>query len=238
MGDAGLVSRLFDVLQIPPAWRRRLKRGLAKGQSLAAILDGTPVIRSDHSGVIAALTGTDQQGARALVEDLLSIAGIATVGGRSAAEIAERFLGQVASKAAPVFGDEQRHVLDRFMAITGHPDEASKALRDLAHETRYDLGQALDLFDERANFIAAHDVGPDRLVFDAAFARDLDYYTGFTFEVRPRDRYVSGAPQAASPAVVGGGRYDRLAEALGSPVPVAAVGASIFVERIGTGGER
>ena len=233
MGDAGLVSRLLDVLQIPPAWQRRLKRGLAKGQPLATILEGTPTAGRDHSGVIAALTGTDQQGARALVEDLLSIAGIATVGGRSAAEIADRFLGQVASKASPAFGTEQRQVLERFLAITGHPDRAAKALRALAAETRYDLSQVLDLFDERADYIAVHDLGPERLVFDASFARDLDYYTGFTFEAHPRAGF--GEAEKAAAAVIGGGRYDRLAQALGSAVPVAAVGASIFVERIGAG---
>ncbi|MFO1168260.1 MAG: hypothetical protein U1E19_09110 [Rhodoblastus sp.] len=37
----------------------------------------------DHSGVLAALEGADKRGARALVEDLLSIAGISSVGGRS-----------------------------------------------------------------------------------------------------------------------------------------------------------
>jgi len=43
---------------------------------------------------LAALTKVDPSDARRLVEDLLSIAGITAVGGRSAAEIAERFLDQ------------------------------------------------------------------------------------------------------------------------------------------------
>ncbi len=48
--------------------------------------------------------------------DLLSIAGITAVGGRSVGEIADRFLGQVAQGAAPDFGDERRRVLDAFFA--------------------------------------------------------------------------------------------------------------------------
>jgi len=54
--------------------------------------------------------------------------------------------------------------------------------------------------------------------------RGLDYYTRTTFEV------VSGAVGAQS-AVVAGGRYDGLVEALGG-APVAGTGFAIGVERI------
>lgn len=232
MGDAGLLARVFAVLQVPPMWQRRVKRALDTGQMLDAAFADPPAIGNDHSGVIAALTGTDQTGARALVEDLLSIAGIATVGGRSAAEIAERFLSQVASRAAPAFGAEQREMLARFLAIEAHPDVAARQLRAFAAEAHLDLGAALDLFDERANFIAANGISADRLVFDAAFGRNLDYYTGFTFEARAAGAALHGP---AEDVVIGGGRYDRLAQALGSAAPVAAVGASIWVERIAPG---
>ncbi len=233
LGDAGVLARLFTVLEIPAHWQRRLKRGLGRGASVAAILDDAPVLGSDHSGVVAALTGTDHQGARALVEDLLSIAGIATVGGRTASEIAERFLQQVAHRSSPSFGDERRQVLERFLSITGRPDDASQALRALADDTQYDLGWALDLFDERANFVAAQGIDPDSLTFDAAFARNLDYYTGFIFEARHRGGFTGQRKQGPDEVVIGGGRYDGLAQALGSPEPVPAVGAAIFVERIG-----
>ena len=44
--------------------------------------------------MLAALANSDPKGARALVADLLSIAGISTVGGRTVGEIADRFLEQ------------------------------------------------------------------------------------------------------------------------------------------------
>ena len=50
----------------------------------------------EYQGVLAALAGSDPKAAHHLVTDLLSIAGIAAVGGRSVAEIAERFLEQAA----------------------------------------------------------------------------------------------------------------------------------------------
>lgn len=229
MGDAGLLARLLDVLAVPPNWQRRLKRGLDKGLDLSSVLADRPPVGADHSGVIAALTGTDQQGARALVEDLLSIAGIVSVGGRSASEIADRFLTQVAAKGSPVFGREQRQVLERFLAIAGHPDDASAQLRALAADARLDLDAALDLFDERNNFIAVHEPSVARLVYEASFARNLDYYTGFVFEARHGSPTAGGKPGAV---VIGGGRYDRLAQSLGAREPIPAVGASIWVERI------
>ncbi|WP_131116031.1 ATP phosphoribosyltransferase regulatory subunit [Lichenihabitans psoromatis] len=227
VGDAGLVSRVFQALRLPESWQRRLRRGLDKGQTIDTIMNGAPSAIGDHSGVLAALTGTDQKGARALVEDLLSIAGIASVGGRSAAEIAERFLVQVANKASPAFADEQRHSLDRFLAIDGSLDDASAKLRAWARETGLDLGDALDLFDDRINFMAACDIDMDALVFEASFGRNLDYYTGFVFEARR-----PGAVQEGDDVLIGGGRYDRLAEQLGSREPIAAVGASIWVDRL------
>ena len=223
LGDAGLVSALLDAIDLPPLWQRRLKRGLEKGQGLDAVLRGAPTRRAEHSGLLAALAGAEGKDAHALVADLLAIAGIAAVGGRSVGEIADRFLAQVAQGAAPDFGDERRRVLAAFFAVTGEPDRASGQIRALAEEAGLDLGRALDLFDERTGFIAAQGVDLGRLVFRTAFARNLDYYTGFVFEAH-----------AASPEgpVIGGGRYDRLAQALGSADPVPAVGASIWLDRL------
>ena len=223
LGDAGLVSALLDAVGLPPLWRRRLKRGLEKGQGLDAVLRGAPAARAGHSGLLAALAGSDGAGAHALVADLLSIAGIATVGGRSVGEIADRFLSQVAQGAAPELGDERRAVLGRFFAVSGDPDRASGQLRALAEEAGLDLGRALDLFDERTGFMAAQGIDLGRLAFRTAFARNLDYYTGFVFEAH-------GAHPDGP--VIGGGRYDRLAQALGARESVPAVGATIWLDRL------
>lgn len=232
LGDAGLLARLLEVLEVPAHWQRRLKRGLERGLGAAVVREETPAATADHSGVIAALSGADQRGARALVEDLLSIAGIVSVGGRSAGEIADRFLNQVADRASPAFGVEQRQILERYLSIVDHPDDAALELRRLASAAKLDLEAALDLFDERTNFLAVHELSVERIVFDAAFARNLDYYTGFVFEARHAPR--TGQDPAI---VIGGGRYDRLAQALGSADPVAAVGASIWVDRLSPAAE-
>ena len=155
--------------------------------------------------------------------DLLSIAGIATVGGRSTAEIADRFLSRVAERAGPGFAGERRAVLEAFLAVRGDPDRASGALRALARDADLDLNRALDLFDERTGFIASHGVDLSRLGVRTAFARNLDYYTGFVFEAHGAN------PEGP---VLGGGRYDRLALSLGASGEIPAVGAAIWLDRL------
>ena len=222
IGDAGLFSRLLEALDLPPQWRRRIARGHSQGKSLDTIvspgLNGT-----DHSGVLGVLEGADKQGARALVEDLLSIAGVAPAGGRSPAEIADRFLEQAALKAGSGFSAEKRAVIEQFLGVEGDPNKASAQLRALAASANLDLSAALDSFDKRLGFIAAQGLDAARLHFAARFTGNLDYYTGFVFEAHEQG--------AAEPAI-GGGRYDQLPQALGAEKPIAAVGAAIWIGRL------
>ena len=82
--------------------------------------------------MLAALAGSDPKGAHALVTDLLSIAGITAVGGRSVGEIADRFLEQARSAPARRLPRDMRALIERFLAIAGDPDEAAAELRALA----------------------------------------------------------------------------------------------------------
>jgi ATP phosphoribosyltransferase regulatory subunit len=225
-GDNGLIRDLVAALDLSPQWQRRILRGHAQDKSLDAIL-AQPMNgkRSDHTGVLAALEGVDKQGARALVEDLLSIAGISSVGGRSVAEIADRFLEQAALKAGEDFPAEHHAVLKEFLDIETDPDQASGRLRQLAATTGLDLGVALDRFDARLGFMAARGLDVADFTFSTRFARDLEYYTGFVFEAFDRTR-----PQEEP--IVGGGRYDGLLKALGGEGDIGAVGAAIWIERL------
>ncbi|MEN9708673.1 MAG: hypothetical protein RIQ68_1081 [Pseudomonadota bacterium] len=225
IGDAGLFARLLEALDLPPVWLRRIRRGHALGQELAKILDREDNgSTADHSGVLAALAGADRNGARALVQDLLSIAGISSVGGRSANEIAERYLEQASAQAGGGVTQEKRAILESFLKIAGDPAQASSAMRKLAKDAKLDLDAVLDGFDARLNFIAARKVETARLSFSAGFARNLDYYTGFVFEAF--DDKGDARP------VVGGGRYDRLMTTLGASAEIPAIGAAIWCDRL------
>jgi ATP phosphoribosyltransferase regulatory subunit len=231
LGDAGLFDAVLDRLEIPPAWRRRLRRGVARGRGLDAIFNRPSQGALAQAGVLAALESADHAGAKALVEDLLAIAGIETVGGRSAGEIADRFLEQAALRSGEPIEAEKRAALEAFLTISGDPDQAAVELRRLADSARLDLGAALDAFELRNGFIAARGVAIEAVRFSAAFVRDFDYYTGFVFEAHDPD-----APGAKT--ALAGGRYDGLARRLGAAEDIPAVGAAITLDRLANGGER
>jgi ATP phosphoribosyltransferase regulatory subunit len=87
IGDVALFAALVAALDLPSAWKRRLIKDFNRKANLAQDLDrlvlGGNNARPEYQGVLAALAGSDPKGAHALVTDLLSIAGITAVGGRS-----------------------------------------------------------------------------------------------------------------------------------------------------------
>ncbi len=230
IGDVALFANLIAGLDLPAAWKRRLIKDFNRKANLAQDLDrlvlGGANERPEYQGVLAALAGSDPKAAHALVTDLLSIAGISAVGGRSVGEIADRFLEQSALGASARLPRDVRALIERFLAIAGDPDEAAADLRALAAEGNMTaaLNPALDLFESRAGFLAAQGIDLKRVRFSTAFGRGFDYYTGFVFELTDAAR--TGDP------LVAGGRYDGLLTLLGAQAPIPAIGFAVWIERL------
>ncbi len=222
LGDMGLLDAVIEALRLPATAKRRVMRAVVSGRGLAGLNASENGSAPEHAGLLAALEGQAPQAARAFVEDVLSIAGITSVGGRSAGEIAERFLERAANRSGLV-PEEAREVLGRYLAITGDPDAAAVAVRALARDAGLDLDAALAAFEERVGFMAARGLDVGAFGFRADFARNLDYYTGFIFEA-----HAAGGERP----LAGGGRYDRLLQHLGAPGPTPAVGCAFWPDRI------
>ncbi|MGO9263510.1 MAG: ATP phosphoribosyltransferase regulatory subunit [Candidatus Binataceae bacterium] len=227
VGDVGLFSAFVAALDLAPAWKRRLVKDFNRKWSLAHDLDQLALAAAsgppEYQGVLAALAGSDPKAAHHLVTDLLSIAGIEAVGGRSVAEIAERFLEQAALGAGTRLPRETRALIERFLAVRGDPDEAAGALRALAADAKISLGPALDLFETRTGFLAARGVNVGAIHFSTAFGRGFDYYTGFVFELH--DARAKGP-------LIAGGRYDGLLARLGARDTIPAVGFAASIEEL------
>lgn len=226
-GDVALFNALLDALDLYPVWRRRLVKDFHRKISLEQDLEGlartTATTRSEYEGVLAALAGSDRKAALAFVTDLMSIAGTINVGGRTTAEIADRFLEQSTLKGGALPRDAIT-VLKRFLSISGNPDDAIAELRALTADAKLDLAGAIDQFESRIGFMAARGIDVKNTRFSTAFGRGLDYYTGFEFELHHKGN-------GAEP-LVAGGRYDGLMTQLGSPAPIPAVGFSVWVDAL------
>jgi ATP phosphoribosyltransferase regulatory subunit len=231
IGDVGLFSAFIAALDLAPAWKRRLIKDFNRKSSLKHDLNQLTLAAADHppeyQGVLAALAGSDPKAAHALVTDLLSIAGIATVGGRSVAEIADRFLEQATLNAPARLPQETRALIERFLSVAGDPDDAAAILRALTADAKISLGPALDLFETRTGFLAARGLDVRAVKFATDFIRGFDYYTGFVFELHNA---------AADNPLVAGGRYDGLLTRLGAPEAIPAVGFAASVEALAAAG--
>ena len=220
IGDSALFGAVLAALDLSPPWRGRLARNFGDRARLDALIahanGGAPVYGTAGRGTRAA--------ARRHAAELLEATGLATIGGRTADEIADR----VAEKSviAAGIGARPAKVLGRFLAIAGSPAKSLTALRTLARRESLDIDKAIDRFEARTEALVHHGVDLRRLSFAADFGRRLDYYTGFVFEVHDTNRTEIGQ-------VVGGGRYDRLMALIGAGEAVPAVGFSVWLDRIG-----
>src|SRR5438034_11719017 len=157
-GDVALFTALIDALNLYPVWRRRLIKDFNRKVSLTDDIERLTLAaapgRNEYEGVLAALAGSDRKAALALVTDLMSIAGTTNVGGRTVAEIADRFLEQSTLKGGALPRDALA-IIKRFLAITDNPDASIAQLRALASDAKLDISAAIDQFESRVGFMAA-----------------------------------------------------------------------------------
>lgn len=232
MGDLALFDALVDALDIPGGWRSRLKRHFWRPdyfRELVARLAGNGGESggaNERAGLLAALSAFDGQSARGIIADILDLAKISPVGGRSIDEIAERFLERAADANAAPLSKETAALIEAFLALSLAPRDAARTIRDLTHGAGISIDRELDALERRFEALERRGVDLSRARFETGFGRTLEYYTGFVFELR-----ASGMTGEAG-AIAGGGRYDGLLQSLGAPSRVPAVGCAITLERL------
>lgn len=231
MGDLSLFEALVNALDIPAGWRSRLKRHFWRPDYFQDMLEemsgaqrATPLAVS-RVARLAAIGKLDEQQARALVEETLELANISVVGGRSIAEIAERYYEQAVSAAADPLSRETAALINHFLALNVAPQDAAKTIAELAKEAGITLAVQIEALNRRFDLLQAAGVDLSKARFATSFGRKLEYYTGFVFELQV-------ASLGESSVIAGGGRYDGLLQSLGAPGRVPAVGCAVTVERL------
>ncbi len=230
IGDVGLFFELINELDIPELWRARLKRYIWQPNEFQSLLKRLSA-NSDNdrggpgSGLLNALSNLDEDEARAALSDVLELAQIETVGGRTIDEITERLLNQAAEFRADALPQEIVKLVNDYLRIAGRPKLALAKIRALTKKAKVNIGSSLRTFEKRLEYISDCGIKPSNLQFDADFGRNMEYYTGFVFELT--------VPALAENAqIAGGGRYDTLLRDLGAPRDVPAVGCMIRTERL------
>jgi ATP phosphoribosyltransferase regulatory subunit len=215
IGDLALFGALVDALALPRQWRLRLKRHFWRAGYVESLLYWL-----GHGDGTAKLPGT-----RAEIEALLDQQGDAPAAGRSRADIIARALDRAAEAATLRLDPAMADAIAKLLDISGPAEQALAEVRALLKTTGIDLERELSAMDARLATLKSLGVAPERVQFTAHFGRNMEYYTGFVFELWGRDR--EGPVQVA-----GGGRYDTLLESLGAKQPVSAIGCAIRTERL------
>jgi ATP phosphoribosyltransferase regulatory subunit len=215
MGDLALFNALVDALALPAGWRSRLKRHFWRAGYVESLLYWL-----GHGDGKAKLPGTREE-----IEALLDARGDAPMAGRTREDIISRALDRAAEAANLRLDAKVADAVAQLLDISGPAEEALAKVRALLATAGINLDPQLAAMDARLATLKSLNIDPARVQFTAHFGRNMEYYTGFVFELWARDK--EGPVQIA-----GGGRYDSMMEMLGAKKPVSAIGVAIRTERV------
>src|SRR5690625_4787160 len=219
IGDLSIPFALLDALDMPALRRAALKRHFwrpARFQALIARACNPPEPSPTREALLEAARATAPADA---IRQLILAAG-EPVGARSGDEVIARARRLAAEAAEPPMQESEARLIAELMAVRERAPEAPAHLRRVLGANGVRIDAAIDRLEKRLTALEARGIDTDRLVFDAAFGRNLEYYDGFVFEMR--------APGGAiHPPLAGGGRYDAMTVRLGAASRVPAIGGMI-----------
>lgn len=226
VGDLGLFATLVDALEVPAQWRGRLKRHFWRVDYFDALLKrASSGVPTNTQRLLANIGTMSESEARSALEGMLDMFADAPHGARTREEIIDRLLEQAADAAAMRLDPRVAAVIARMLEITGPAPQALKDIRALTRAAGVDLEKPLVTMEAHLFALAGLGLDTDKVSFAARFGRNMEYYTGFVFELWSSD--AEGRVQVA-----GGGRYDTLLEALGERQSTPAIGFVIRTERV------
>jgi ATP phosphoribosyltransferase regulatory subunit len=230
IGDLGLFDAVLEAAEMPERWRRRLRHRFWRAKAFRAELKRltTSPARSAESlprALIQALDPADPAGAETLVAEHLEKEGIDVLGVRSVPEIAEGLLAVAADAKAAPLKQETAAMIDAYLEIKARAPDVPAQVAALVGTSAPGIATAVEAFERRCALLEQSGIGVAQVPFSGEFGRNFAYYSGLVFEV------MTPALGPASP-IAGGGRYDRLLQAVGAAVDVPAVGGAIHTERL------
>ena len=223
-GDLGLFSALLEDTDMPARWRQRLRHHFWRPHAVRELLDRFCAGRGAKRTSISPLVDRAAEGdALAVVDAEIAQRQLPLVGGRELPEIAARLANKAADRRETPLERTKADTLNAYLAIAGEASGIDAAFAAIAGGARFKA--ARDDYAKRLFEMEELGLNPRRFHFAAGFGRELEYYTGFTFQIE------ADTPHGPV-SVAGGGRYDNLLSDMGSPVAVPAVGCAIHTDRL------
>ncbi|MGB8816736.1 MAG: ATP phosphoribosyltransferase regulatory subunit, partial [Rhizobiaceae bacterium] len=226
LGDQTIFEAVLKALGLPRGWRMRLGRTFGNAALLKETLNQLSSERPlpNLGPDLAKLAGKGDAAklAKALADEM-SAKAFPAHAGRSAEDIAARLIEKT-ELASVKLTKRQFAALSEFLSIREPLATAPDHLAKFAASADVALDMALADFSTRALEIARLGVDTKQVIYDAAFGRPLDYYTGLVFEIR--------SLQSDANPLAGGGRYDRLLTLLGAQKSIPGVGFSLWLDRL------
>jgi histidyl-tRNA synthetase len=164
----------------------------------------------------AAISGLNDEQAREVLKGFLgwSEGEAPQLGQRDADEVVQRLLRKVRGSDAQGQLERGLELIAELTAVRGEPLAAIDAARRIISNAGASQA-ALDRLGDLVTLLLADPALSSHLAIDFGLARGIAYYNGVIFEV---------THPAQQKSLGGGGRYDPLARALGSPEGVPAAG--------------
>lgn len=214
-------ARTFIIGSVPQL--RRGRAALPEVAERAAQLhlgDRSP----ENRDLSAALVGLADDQARQVIQGFLQWNGgdRRRFGQRDPEQIVDRFLRKLRGSDEPARLERGLALAADLAVLRGPPAQVLPAARQITEKAGADPA-ALNRLAELLAILAAAPEAADVLTLDFSLARGLAYYNGIVFEVNHPDW-----PETLG----GGGRYDGLARALGSPRDVPALGFAYTLESL------
>ncbi len=229
IGDLRLFNALLESIEMPQRWRLRLQhhfwRQKAFRDTLARMSGATAFDAADEGLPNASDFQRSRAAAVAGVEAALEANGVPLIGGRSVEDIAERLREKAADRSAEALPAKSVQLIERYVGVAGNPRDTLHRIMNQVVAAGVDMSTPLAAFARRITLMHERNIDIGLCRFEADFGRNLEYYTGFVFQLEVDT-------ETGPVAIAGGGRYDNLLADIGCAKPVTAVGCSIHTERL------
>lgn len=217
LGDLSIVPAIIDALNLSGDASSALKRAFRQPGGMTALLDRSETAAG--SGFGHRLASLQEDDARAVLVETMSVAGISAIGTRSMDEVVERLIAQGRGAAGTQIPKPAREALREIGSIEWPVADVAGQLQAFCAKHAVVLPEVI--FTQLAKRHSALPASIDAR-FTPSFGRQFTYYDGFVFDIFYGESCLGG-----------GGRYDRLLEHVtDGEISAPAIGGALRSDRL------